>query len=1057
MKKFERFEIIEALAGSGKTQELMFRFLRLVKIGFDPRSILATTFSRKAAGEIRDRIIESIAQAVLDPKAMNELVQNVPEINDGQEGCEALLRKLTSSMHRLNIGTIDSFFVKTAQLFSDDLDMTQGWTILDEVHEDAVFSSAVTSMTCNPKNTEQLAKLLRWSKSGTKVPVGKTLNKMQREAYGSVRDTGPSAWLWGTWFPTMKNGELSSAINKLASCSPSSARHATDLNKAVEKLIRSDWNSFVTSGMAKNLHKGKPDYYGEDIETDVVSALEPLITHAVGKMVNKLVEKNEATYNLMHSLHESWSIAKHEAGLYSFDDVAYRLSLMGVMNDLVELQYRLDSSIEHMLIDEFQDTSITQWNVLEPIVDEIHTSENDRSLFIVGDVKQSLYGFRGGEPALLRNLPVKLNGSVSRKLDKSWRCSSPVLHAVNTIFEHAHEANLLNDRASGAASEWQNDFIHHVSAKPNRVGYAVIETAGADPQKVQTELSLSIEKVVEIVANIHSNAPTAEIGILVRGNTKQQIQRIVHALRTNTPHAVPAAEFGGNPLTDSPAVTVILSALLMADDPGNTVARFHVSSSELGRHLGILWKGERGDLTFETVCRSIRRRLATKGYAEVVSDFAEELIESVDKRERLRLWQLIEFAESCSNDIGPSHGLRPSEFVDLVKKTQVPDPASSLVQVMTVHKSKGLSFDAVVVCDLNQPIWKAPKVMQLHDDPCFAPTCVGMYASDTLDIEIPEYGEMRAELQAQQINDALCLLYVAMTRAKHALHMVIPSRKSPNHLKKLDGLLLQIIGEPQPQDPDKIIWIADGSDPKWYETFTEEPKEKKPAEIGQVTIRPPKECSECNGHGVASASPSSLEGGGKIEISERFDGTTNSGFSWGTIVHYWFEHIEWLEGETPTIESLMKSAPTAEATLLGDETLRAAADSFIKAINSDSIKKVLSKPEGKVSVFNEQPFAVRVEKGTDFANVSLKEHTDLQGYIDRLVVYYDDEGKPQRAEVIDWKTDSFDNVDIENKVRHYAPQLASYRFAVAKLLGISASDISTFLIFINAQEIVEIP
>ena len=1057
MKKFERFEIIEALAGSGKTQELMFRFLRLVKSGVDPRAILATTFSRKAAGEIRDRIIESIAQAVLDPKAMNELVQHVPELNDGQEGCEALLRKLTSSMHRLNIGTIDSFFVKTAQSFSDALGMTPGWTILDEVHEDAVFSSAVTSMTCNPKNTEQLAKLLRWSKSGAKVPVGKTLNKMQREAYASVRDTESSAWLWGTLFPTMKDGELSSAINRLASCSPSFAQHTKDLAKAVEKLIRGDWNSFVTSGMAKNLHKGIPDYYGKCIETDVVSSLEPLIAHAIGKMANKLLEKNKATHALMHSLNESWSLAKHEFGLYSFDDVTYRLSFIEVMKDLVELQYRLDSSIDHMLIDEFQDTSLTQWSVLSPIVNEIHQSESDRSLFIVGDVKQSLYGFRGGEPALLRSLPERLEGSVTRQLDKSWRCSSPVLHAVNTIFEQAHAANLLNDRANGAASQWENDFIHHVSAEPNRVGYAAIETVGADPQKIKTELSLSIEKVVEIVANIHSHAPAAEIGILVRGNTKQQIQRIVHALRTNTTHAVPAAEFGGNPLTDSPAVTVILSALLMADDPGNTVARFHVSSSELGRHLGILWKSEKGDETFETVCRTIRRRLSTKGYAEVVSDFAEELIESVDKRERLRLWQLIEFAESCSNDIGPSHGLRPSEFVDLVKKTQVPDPASSLVQVMTVHKSKGLSFDAVVVCDLNQPIWKAPKVMQSHDDPCSVSTCVGMYASDTLDIEIPEYAEMRAELQAQQINDALCLLYVAMTRAKHALHMVIPCRNSPKHLKKLDGLLLQIIGEPQPQDPDNIVWIADGSNPKWYETFAKEPKKEKPAGIGEVTIRPPKEGAECNGHGVASASPSSLEGGGKIEISERFDGKTNSGFSWGTIVHYWFEQIYWLEGETPTIESLMTSAPAEEASLLGQRTLHAAAESFIKAIESDAIQELLSKPEGKVSVFNEQTFAVRVEKGTDFANVSLKEHTDLQGCIDRLVVFYDNEGKPQRAEVIDWKTDSLDNVAIESKVIHYAPQLASYRFAVAKLLGLSASEISTFLIFVKAQKIVEVP
>jgi ATP-dependent helicase/nuclease subunit A len=1054
MKGFREFEIIEALAGSGKTQELMFRFLRLMKSGADPKTILATTFSRKAAGEIRDRIIESLAKALLNPDELNLLVKHVPEIKDGQVGCEKLLRELLASMHRLNIGTIDSFFVKTAQSFSDALEMTPGWSILDEAHEEEVFSSAIVGMTKDAKNTKHFADLLRWSKSGAKVPIGKTLSEMQRQAYISVRDTDASAWLWGEEFPTMAKEKVASAIHHLSSITTENKRQATDMQKAIEKLQRGDWKAFVTTGMASKVLDETFLYYNQDIEPHIVSALGPLVTHSIGLMVNRLIAKNRGTHELMHDLNECWLKAKHARGLYSFDDVTYRLSFINVMQNLIELKFRLDSSIDHILIDEFQDTSLTQWSVLKPIVDEIYQSESDRSLFVVGDVKQSLYGFRGGEPALLRTLPDTLDRAETRKLDKSWRCSPPVLDAVNTIFEHAHKADLLKDYAQGAAEDWQKDFIHHESGKPNRVGYAVIETTGLDPEKNKSSLTLAVEKVVEIVSNIHKTAPEAEIGILVRGNTKQQIQRIVHALRTNKDHPVLAAEFGGNPLIDSPAVTVILSALLMADDPGNSVARFHVCSSPLAQHLHIEWGGPVGE--YEVACRKIRGQLASKGYAEVITAFVEKLIESVNERERLRLWQLIEFAEFRSREVGSSSGLRPSEFVQLVKETQVPDPASSLVQVMTVHKSKGLSFDAVVMCDLDQPIWKAPKLMEVHEDPCKPPVHVGMYASDYLDYAMPVYAEMRAELKAQQVNDALCLLYVGMTRAKHALHIVIPSRSSTKHVKRFDGLLLQIIGEDQAQDPDKIIWIAEGSNQEWYrELSSSNPVERQKA-IDPFSMNAPGVGDIIQGHGVARSSPSSLEGGGKVNITEQFDGKTNTGFSWGTVTHYWFEQIEWLDGTTPSIASLMASAPMEEARLLGEETLRAAAECFITAIKSNVIKGLLTKPEENVAVFNEQTFALRVEKGTDFASVSLKELTDIQGSIDRLVVFYNKEGIPIRANVIDWKTDSFLEEEQEKTIRHYAPQLASYRHAASKLLGIEPALVSTNLVFVKKQEIVQI-
>jgi len=1052
--KFEPVEIIQALAGSGKTQLLAYRFLRLMKLGADPTTILATTFSRKAAGEIRDRIVEMLSNAILDPSALAQLVEGVPEIDNGKTDCILLLKQLVASLHRLNIGTIDSFFVKTAFAFSDTLQMSQGWSILDEVQKDRVFEDAVSRLTQDVGAAARLAQILYWSKSGAKVPINKTIEGIQKDAFTVVRDAADGAWKWGTRHEVMAKDVLDSAIESLEQQNPGKKSHRKALVKAIENIHNGNWKDFLTKGMAPKVIDGSQTFSKAKMDSDVVAAYKPLIDHAFGVMANRLIEKNHSTHELMRELDQYWLDAKHDQGLYSFDDVTYFLSQTGgegqdgIMHDLIELQYRLDGSIDHMLIDEFQDTSLTQWNVLWPLIDEIYQAQQDRSLFIVGDVKQSLYGFRGGEPALLRGLERKLESAHTIRLDKSWRCSQPVLEAVNTVFENVHNSDLLTEHAEGAAELWQRDFETHVSAVPNRKGFAEIRTASVDPDGVKTSLQLCTEKVVEIVSEIQRNAPSAHIGILVRSNTKQQIQRIVHALRTSE-DKIFAAEFGGNPLTDSPAVTVILSTLLMADDACNSVSSFHVQNSPLGEHLGIRFPAS--PKTVERESRKIRGRLLAEGYANVIHEFAEQLIDTVDERERLRLWQLVEFAELHA----PNVTLRPSEFVHVVKETQIPDPVSSQVQVMTVHKSKGLSFDVVVVCDLDQAIWKTPGMMQSHDNPCEPPVLAGMYAGEFIDEVMPKYGEMRIESHVNQVNDALCLLYVAMTRAKHALHIVIPCKQTAkSHHKKLDGLLLQILEEDQNQPPDAVVWRADDNNSNWFEDLGDDSDVEQPPPIPAFEIKQSTNTIDMIS-GIATSSPSGLEGGGKIKISDRFAGGINTAFDWGTIVHKWFEDIKWFE-EMPTRESLVGTAPMEEAGRLGNDRLAQIADSCINALQSKDIQELLTKPDGNVKVFCEQEFALRVEKGTRFADVEMEEPTDIRGSIDRLVVHTGDDGSPIRAAVIDWKTDSFDPSDRGEKEDYYAPQLASYRQAAALLLGIAVESVTAQLVFVKTAEVVDI-
>jgi ATP-dependent exoDNAse (exonuclease V) beta subunit len=113
----------------------------------------------------------------------------------------------------------------------------------------------------------------------------------------------------------------------------------------------------------------------------------------------------------------------------------------------------------------------------------------------------------------------------------------------------------------------------------------------------------------------------------------------------------------------------------------------------------------------------------------------------------------------------------------------------------------------------------------------------------------------------------------------------------------------------------------------------------------------------------------------------------------------------------------------------------------------------LTKPTENVLVYREQDFVLRVHKGTKFAEIEMKEPTDLRGTIDRLVVYCDEDGTPIRAQVIDWKTDKFEETAVSELVAKYAPQLASYRLAAAKLLGIGPESVEATLALVGGHKI----
>ncbi len=135
-------DLIRASAGTGKTFALSNRYLQLLASGVSCESILATTFTRKGAGEILDRIIQRLSNAAMNPEAAVELGAEI-EFELDSVRAQKILVDLLANLHRLQIGTLDSFFNRIAQSFSLELNLPEGWSIVQERHMDLLRDLAI--------------------------------------------------------------------------------------------------------------------------------------------------------------------------------------------------------------------------------------------------------------------------------------------------------------------------------------------------------------------------------------------------------------------------------------------------------------------------------------------------------------------------------------------------------------------------------------------------------------------------------------------------------------------------------------------------------------------------------------------------------------------------------------------------------------------------------------------------------------------------------------------------------------------------------------------------
>ena len=697
--------LISASAGSGKTYQLANRFLALLLREVPLDQILATTFTRKAAGEILQRIILRLAKAAADGEGCDELGKLIPSSTVSRSTCLRLLPRVTRSFHRLHVSTLDSFFARIARSFSLDLGIPPGWSIADDLDDGILRDRAISQVLRDDGDRDLLTVMNLLTKGQASRGINELLRNTVDDLYDLFQETTPAAWKTVPRGKPLEPRELDRVLEELLAVDLSgSASLLKARDGDYSAAVNGNWDEFIGKGLAPKIVDGSCVYNRKKIDATLVAIYQRLIQHARSVIVGRVSLQTEGTYQLLERFDRRYQQLKRDRRALRFDDLTRLLARWSQLAEMDRLSFRLDARVSHLLLDEFQDTSLAQWQVLRSFARYVTCPQPERSFLCVGDVKQAIYGWRGGNAQIFDALAGELDDVEFEYLDKSYRSSHPVIDTVNQAFRGMKRHPDL-DREQSAVHQWSDQFPEHSTEKTELPGYVCLVTA---PQQ-SGDLTGDDAKhcfVAQQVAELHRQAAGFGIGVLARGNAT--VGQLIFQLRKIGVHA---SQEGGNPLTDSAAVQLILSLLTLADHPGDTAARFHLAHSPLGPALGV-YSHEDGDVAVRVSFR-VRQMLIRHGYGPTLFQWALWLASSCDPREAGRLRQLVELAY----DFQHRATTRVDDFVQLVKTQRVADPSTADVRVMTLHQAKGLEFDIVVLPDLDTRLIGQADAFVVHRDP----------------------------------------------------------------------------------------------------------------------------------------------------------------------------------------------------------------------------------------------------------------------------------------------------------------------------------------------------
>ncbi len=1047
---------LAASAGTGKTFALSSRYLALLAAGADPAAIVALTFTRKAAGEILARILTRLARAAASAEGNRGLSRELAEAHlagfADPAAAQAALRRLVHALPRLRIGTLDSFFLQILRPFRLEAGIGAELAIApqtDDPEENLILQSLLERAALSADERRELMETFKLATFGEeKKSVYGSIARLVQNQY-ELYQRAPEQPVWGDPARIWENG----AALLAAPAAPDWPAVFAALEAQVDVLRtagdRKAWDKFTA--MLRGVENGGDYEFGAKLNDRLYAAyvapggdrasipfgrgalvLRPetqaalaaafaYIRHAA---LARQIVRTQGLYRLLAAYGREHRAHVARTGQLSFNDIAQLLAPASgpiPARRRALLESRLDGRYLHWLLDEFQDTSLVQWAVIENLLDEVvQNPDGDRTLFYVGDVKQAIYEWRSGDPRLFRRILAKYNrpGHVAieeaEPLVRSWRSSPVVLDAVNAVFGHLPALPLPGDEDLAAdwqaiAACWADEWQPHAAAPKNEhlAGHVALHVLPRP--KPDEEGPTPIARAADLVAELRRSIPDFDrrsVALLARGNADGLA--LLDALAERGIRAVWA---GNSPLLDNALIPAVLSYAKLTEHPGDKLARRHVEMSPLAGRVSL------APAALAAQACLIREQ----GYSGFVARLAAALDLSAAPLEQSRLRTLVAVAAEFDRQPGGN----ALQFVACVQAQEIPaEETGSNVQILTMHKAKGLEFDVVVLPALGDKgitsMGKPALLVRERDGREPNPPVDWILSAPETSIveaEPPLAVQLAAYRQGKALEE-LRLLYVAMTRAKRALHLITVAPAESTKTLRLDNVLQNTLAPDARPDPEHPV-LENGTADWWKQ----ETAGDKPAPAPGVPLR----------FGDLPGAPAEKPLDARVASQENVGGAGAGGRAFrpegaeardlGTRVHALFEQIAWLApGEIPEF----RDAAPADVRLVAS------------CLKNPRIHALFEQPAGAVELLREQAF-----------EAVLDGHW-LSGKIDRLQLEKDAAGNPVRARVLDFKTDRAPDPE-----RHRG-QMDDYRQAVAKLFALPPDRVACTLLFVRGGAVADV-